>query len=139
MKQDSKDVHSLYIKHYVEGPLSSKGQKTRKLDDNHKKCKHCNRLVSRQWKKLVTHSNACTNSKYSRFAELAICIIEKPGTNAGVERIFNPYRIIHDWKRNRLGRDLLDKMVFIYISERLFERLGLVPNLATVKRLQTTK
>ena len=61
------------------------------------------------------------NTKYERFGKLALCIITKPGGNAGVERVFNPVKFIHSWARNKLGRKMIDALVFIYVSEKCFE------------------
>ena len=57
---------------------------------------------------------------------VALDFINKPDSNSGTERFFNPFRIIHSWARNRMGEDMLDTMVYIYVQERCLKRLNVL-------------
>jgi len=62
-------------------------------------------------------------SKYARFAYLCLDLLRKPAGNGGVERTFNPVRLIHTWARNRLSKEKLDMLIYIYINERMLVRI----------------
>lgn len=54
----------------------------------------------------------------SKFARVALKILRFPQSSASVERSFSPIRIIHTRLRNRLGRDTLAKLVYVYYNVR---------------------
>ena len=66
------------------------------------------------------------NTKYELFARLCLDILRKPGGNAGIERMFNPVRVIHTWTRNKMGKEILDDIIYIYVNYRCLKKLGVL-------------
>ncbi len=70
------------------------------------------------------------NVSYSRgiigeFGKFALKILKISGSSAGIERTFNPVRVIHSRLRRSLGKVTLKKLVYIYWNFRMLrnERL----------------
>ena len=96
-------------------------------------------FATKKWKSLGDHSSLKKvlhlfrslrkrkkNTKYEVFCIVALDIITSCDSNAGTERFFNPIRTTHSWARSRLGSQILDAMLYIYIQERCLRRLGVI-------------
>jgi hypothetical protein len=55
-------------------------------------------------------------------ADIAIELLSFPASAAAVERTFSIVRRVHTWQRNKLGRDTLSKLVYIYVNQRALEK-----------------
>jgi len=55
-------------------------------------------------------------------ARIAVDLSSLPGSCASVERSFSAVRRIHTWQRNRLGREKLAKLVYVYINRRILAK-----------------
>eukprot|EP01127_Copromyxa_protea_P013972 TRINITY_DN381_c0_g1_i4.p1 TRINITY_DN381_c0_g1~~TRINITY_DN381_c0_g1_i4.p1 ORF type:complete len:250 (-),score=19.31 TRINITY_DN381_c0_g1_i4:8-757(-) len=69
------------------------------------------------WKRIRAMS---TRNKW--LSDIAIEILSFPGSAAAVERTFSVVRRIHTWQRNRLRRETLQKLVYIYINRRALNK-----------------
>lgn len=55
-------------------------------------------------------------------ANIALEILSFPASAAAVERTFSVVRRVHTWQRNRLGRETLSKLVYVYVNQRALEQ-----------------
>jgi len=61
-------------------------------------------------------------------AELALRILSFPQSCASLERSFSPVRVIHTCRRNKLKRDKLSQLVYIYFNHRSLASYAEVKN-----------
>jgi len=54
--------------------------------------------------------------RYTTLVDLALSVLDFPQSSAAAERSFSVIRHIHTWKRNKLGRKKLAKLVYIYTN-----------------------
>jgi len=73
----------------------------------------------RYWQRLMSIKSV------RDLAVIALEIIGFPQTCASVERSFSVVRRIHTWQRNRLDREKLAKLVYIYFNERALKKEGI--------------
>ena len=69
------------------------------------------------WKRIQLKS---PNSK--TLAHIAIEILSFPGSAAAVERSFSVVRRVHTWQRNKLKREKLSKLVYLYVNRRALDK-----------------
>lgn len=62
----------------------------------------------------------------SELANIALTLLGFPQSCATVERSFSAVRRIHAWQRNKLGRNTLAKLVFLYVNRRVLQKRDLL-------------
>ena len=66
---------------------------------------------------LITH--------YPFLAQIALRLFTIPTSSAAAERVWSIYSFIHSKRRNRLGIQKVEKLVFIYINHCLLDNIDL--------------
>ena len=82
-------------------------------------CANAEGNASTVWEIVLNESTA---QRYWDLARVCLSVCQMPCSSSTVERSFSALRHIVSWKRASLGRETIDKLMFVYCNARLKKR-----------------